>query len=727
MVVSHNMVAMYGQRQFNKNAKVTAKTTEKLSSGYRINRSADDAAGLAISEKMRRQVRGLTQAAGNVQDGVSFCQVADGALQEMDSILDRMTELTVKAANDTNTPEERRIIDDEIQQLKLALKDISNNTEYNEKYIFRSPYVPEINGSQNDTKVFMDSIGSYGGLTINHIRYTWDELGVLRNPDGSFKKNQIKFQTWDNETVELETKGGDLPPNISRIYKWAAKNDGIYINNKLASTWAGMGMDVTNIELREYSFQFHGMDISFSITEPGTNLEDVLDGINGNGINDISWQTVAAAEVPEKAVDITSVDDSTSYYQKLQITQANKNWIYDSTTPYSILASNTGVTLHTNADPALGIQSSHTFTGWSQFKNIDPDEDSFPIVDWGLTNGSATASDISLDDTATYRYKDNNLGITYHFSLADEASLEGAINGLSTDITQVALTAPVKTSTVDGGSDFVTDTKLEFSLQRDLGRNFDSPDQKIGNYTVKIYQQTKPVSYPTTRTEYSYTYAVDLGSGTTFMGSTSWSHSSYPPNWPLKLTNDQYPQSYIAINPSNAGFAGQREISIAPTDYAYQYLRGDESTTGNSSTRTAFNLSLNTPRKMVSIQAGAEAGQHIDVTWEAVNLTTLGLASLNTLTRAESEAGINQIKHAKAFASKVRSDFGAYQNRMEHTIRNLNNVTENTSASESAIRDADMPRELVALSTHNILAQSAASVLAQSNQSNQGVLSLLQS
>nr|MCR5557915.1 flagellin [Butyrivibrio sp.] len=117
MIISHNLSAMNAQRMYNINSGQKAKTAEKLSSGYRINRAADDAAGLAISEKMRRQVRGLSQAVLNSQDGISMVQTAEGALDEIHQILQRMNELSVKAANDTYTSEDRRYIQSELDAL----------------------------------------------------------------------------------------------------------------------------------------------------------------------------------------------------------------------------------------------------------------------------------------------------------------------------------------------------------------------------------------------------------------------------------------------------------------------------------------------------------------------------------------------------------------------------------------------------------------------------------
>lgn len=133
--VQHNMLAGNSSRQFKVNTKKNATCSEKLSSGYRINRSADDAAGLAISEKMRRQIRGLHQAADNISEGIGYVQTAEGALNEVHDMLQRMNELAVKAGNDTNTEEDRSYIDSEVQALKKELDRIFETTTFNERRI----------------------------------------------------------------------------------------------------------------------------------------------------------------------------------------------------------------------------------------------------------------------------------------------------------------------------------------------------------------------------------------------------------------------------------------------------------------------------------------------------------------------------------------------------------------------------------------------------------------
>lgn len=146
MVVSHNLLAMNAQRQFKLNTDSMKKHSEKLSSGYKVNRAADDAAGLTISEKMRSMIRGLNQGADNIQDGISLCQIADGAMSEIHDILQRMNELSVQAANDTNTAIDRQAIQNEMNQLSVEITRIGKTTTYNTMHIFDDATGQEVLG-----------------------------------------------------------------------------------------------------------------------------------------------------------------------------------------------------------------------------------------------------------------------------------------------------------------------------------------------------------------------------------------------------------------------------------------------------------------------------------------------------------------------------------------------------------------------------------------------------
>ena len=156
MVVQHNLTAMNSNRMLGVTTRAQAKSTEKLSSGYKINRAADDAAGLSISEKMRKQIRGLTQASSNAQDGISAVQTAEGALNEVQDMLQRMNELAVKAANGTNSEDDRNYIQDEVNQLIKEIDRVSTTTKFNETYLLKGDDAVEFTNPKDTAVKFTD-------------------------------------------------------------------------------------------------------------------------------------------------------------------------------------------------------------------------------------------------------------------------------------------------------------------------------------------------------------------------------------------------------------------------------------------------------------------------------------------------------------------------------------------------------------------------------------------
>ena len=137
MVVQHNLRAMNANRMLGITQSSLSKSAEKLSSGYKVNRAADDAAGLSISEKMRKQIRGLSQASLNAEDGISAVQTAEGALTEVHDMLQRMNELAVKASNGTNALSDRQTIQDEVSQLLTEIDRVAETTKFNETYLLK--------------------------------------------------------------------------------------------------------------------------------------------------------------------------------------------------------------------------------------------------------------------------------------------------------------------------------------------------------------------------------------------------------------------------------------------------------------------------------------------------------------------------------------------------------------------------------------------------------------
>ena len=163
MVVQHNITAMNANRMLGVTSGLQAKSTEKLSSGYKINRAADDAAGLSISEKMRKQIRGLSQASDNAEDGISCVQTAEGALTEVHSMLQRMNELAVKAGNGTMSEDDRQNVQDEIDQLVDEIDRVSETTKFNETYLLKGDNTS--NGNTKSLKTGAE-IGQIDGLTV---------------------------------------------------------------------------------------------------------------------------------------------------------------------------------------------------------------------------------------------------------------------------------------------------------------------------------------------------------------------------------------------------------------------------------------------------------------------------------------------------------------------------------------------------------------------------------
>ena len=195
MVVQHNMQAMNANRMLNVTTSQQSKATEKLSSGYKINRAADDAAGLSISEKMRKQIKGLDQASTNAQDGISAVQTAEGALTEVHSMLQRMNELATQAANGTNSESDRSSIQDEIDQLTTEIDRVAETTKFNETYLLKG------NGKTSTVKIAAQDAGIKGTLT-----------GVGTGT-AVFKMAALKF----GDTITIGSKGYTIGTTIESI------------------------------------------------------------------------------------------------------------------------------------------------------------------------------------------------------------------------------------------------------------------------------------------------------------------------------------------------------------------------------------------------------------------------------------------------------------------------------------------------------------------------------
>ena len=490
MVVQHNMQAANANRMLNITTSAQSKSTEKLSSGYRINRAADDAAGLTISEKMRKQIKGLDRASTNAEDGVSAVQTAEGALTEVHSMLQRMNELATQSANGTNSSTDRKAIQDEIDQLTTEIDRVSETTKFNETYLLKG--------------------------------------------DGAEKAHNVNAHDAGLDGVTLTDKGNEVEVTLKTL------NAG----------------DKVSIAGKNYTIGGVTADVTKMLGADGANIDTNHDDVTVNGTI-YKWYDAIAADTTGTGYKGTEA----GWYSKDPATLDNKT---KSTSP--------------------------------EYKNAA----AFAAVK-GATISVGSKSVTTIDDTKADGIDDND----------------------STVIT-AGKAYQLQTAEIVKASSIGTDTAA----------------------TVKANAGNTNADYATATTTFT------LNKGTV-----------------------SYKDSL------------------------------------------SFNL---------HVGADADMTNKITVNIDSMNSAGLGVKGIKADTEQDATYAIDAIADAISTVSSQRSSLGAVQNRLEHTINNLDNVVENTTSAESRIRDTDMAEEMVNYSKNNILAQAGQSMLAQANQSNQGVLSLLQ-
>ena len=252
-VVAHNLMANFTSRQLKATTGKKEKDIEKLSSGYRINKAADDAAGLSISEKMRNMIRGIDRGLKNTMDGISYAQIADGAMAETHDMIQRMNELSVQAANGTNSDSDRNAINNEIQQLKIEVDRVARTTKFNEEPIFEqdsrnSAPFPTMNltGTFNfvpDFDFFNSSYDSdsktatYGGVILSGERISWEDVSedmaqTLNDGTVYFKEGTYDYTTSTGQTITFKCKEGTEPPEVMSKSSVSGFGTEVYIDNK---------------------------------------------------------------------------------------------------------------------------------------------------------------------------------------------------------------------------------------------------------------------------------------------------------------------------------------------------------------------------------------------------------------------------------------------------------------------------------------------------------------
>jgi len=233
MVVQHNLRAVNSNRMLGLTTQTQVKSAEKLSSGYKINRAADDAAGLAISEKMRRQVRGLTQASANAQDGISMVQTAEGALNEVHDMLQRLNELAVKAENGTLTTKDRDFVDSEVQQLLSEIDRVASTTTFNEKNLLDGTFETTACGLQVGAEC-----GQHIDLTIDKLTCSGLGLGAVgsRESASTVSKAQSLNSKVKTAIETLSTQRSELGAVQNRLEHTINNLDNVVENTTAAES-----------------------------------------------------------------------------------------------------------------------------------------------------------------------------------------------------------------------------------------------------------------------------------------------------------------------------------------------------------------------------------------------------------------------------------------------------------------------------------------------------------
>ncbi len=592
MVVQHNMQAMNANRMLGITTGKMAHATEKLSSGYKINRAADNAAGLAISEKMRKQIRGLTQASTNAEDGISCVQTAEGAMAEVQDMLQRMNELCVQAANGTNSMTDRQYIQDEIDQLVTEIDRIAETTKFNETYLMKG----------DDTKATRNAY-------ITNYSMTWTRNNVSNHIAGSvtYKMNYI-----GTNNIYITSASIYDAKNSSKSYTGHAIRKGDDITQYLTQSSVSTASRSYGVNLNTASY------VAFIGVELNTKLEVG----SGGKVNSVAGG---------KGVDATTADLSTDGTSS--IVRANRElFIYN--------ASNGNI--------------SKIVAGEDMTKYLKRD-------------GSRQMSD-------EYRLVDVLYGTNRAESVANMSS--------------TTCTSGRVSSTVLGGGAFAWEDKY---LEHDVSMNqlYDADGQIVSG--VKLNQ-----------------FFDEDG------------------NYKGGLFTTPQARAVDEV------FAKATDVSGKLVGVGNHLLPGGGVTIGKYITQSSSQVKAALD---INLHAGSDSDRANKIELSIDTMTAAGLgidkiASWNIgivdLTGDNATDAIDVVGDALKIVSRQRSLLGAIQNRLEHTIKNLDNVVENTTQAESTIRDTDMAEEMVTYSNNNILQQAGQSMLAQANQSNQGVLSLLQ-
>ena len=318
MVVQHNLTAMNSNRMLGLTTASQAKSTEKLSSGYKINRAADDAAGLSISEKMRKQIRGLTQASLNAQDGISAVQTAEGALTEVHDMLQRMNELAVKASNGTMSKDDREYVQNEVDQLVTEIDRVAETTKFNETYLLK--------GDDTKAAVTENVFKKFDVSTLNSVISDTSKISESNDFDSMTGKFTLKFTsglveggTWGGKRIVADsaqtTTGEEIKLADAKAAELKALNDAITATNQVTgkATNDGAAFQMTSAATMKQSYTYAAaIDVSLHVGADSTANNRInlsIDSMSASGLH-VTGLKVNGSDATNATAAINTIADA---------------------------------------------------------------------------------------------------------------------------------------------------------------------------------------------------------------------------------------------------------------------------------------------------------------------------------------------------------------------------------------------------------------------------------
>ena len=736
MVIQHNLSAENARRQYNIVAKTKAQHAEKLSSGYRINRAADDAAGLSLSEKMRRQIRGLNRGIENTQDGVSLCQVADGALNEVHDMIHRLETLSVQAANGTNTRSDRELIQLEVGQLLTEIDRISDTTTFNEQNLFGGASAGEDTAAQTaktgtesrlaqphdgsvyavkDSSMPMIRKAAAAGRAAGTVCGDFTVAGGVQGTDYTFSNGVLTILSAAALTIQ-NTDPAAATSNRIEVAKDVNAN----------ITLAGVNIDAVNSGEAAFKIADDSAG-NVTVTLAGSNTLKSGDNHAGLEKNGTAGQLTIEGDGSLHAVGGifgagigggTFGAGSNITIKGGEVTATGGNWGAgigggDDGAGSNITISGGKVTA-TGGGYGAGIGGGATKAGSNI--TIKGGEVTATGGDRGAGiggGGYGAGSNITISGgkvTAT--------------GGGDGAGIGGGAAEGSSGIT---IAGGIVMATGGSNADHIGSGGFTgSSSSADANRN---GGLIVEGSTAKIYGSVT----------LDHDFTIDSGVTLDIDGNTA-QNSSLTVAAGVTLTNN----GTVNINKNDSLIVNGTFINngIVNNEGELAVNAGSGQVTGGGTITGNPPASVTNPPPSAGqdgngsgrpaggkswwIHCGCEPGDGIFVEIDTMNTRVLGLNGLNVTTEQGADDAMGRISSALSYVSTLRSKIGAQQNRLEHTIANERNIVENTTDAESRIRDADFAKEAVALSLAGILAQAGGSVLAQANRSSQGALALLQ-